>query len=58
VNTGDVENTDLSEHRPVSQRREHGDAVVGDDRQMTSLYDVQLLADVALPAHVVAGTDI
>jgi len=54
--TGDIEDADLSEHRASSQRREHRHAVVRDDRQLTSLDDVQLLADVALPAHVVAGT--
>jgi len=55
--TGDIENTDLAEHCAAGQSRKHGRAVVGDDRQLAALDDVQLLADVALAADVVAGTE-
>jgi len=50
--TGDIENADLAEDCAVGQRREHGHAVVRDDRQLTALDDVQLLPDVALTADL------
>jgi len=50
--TGDIENANLAEDDAVSERSEHGHAVVRDDRQPAALDDVQLLPDVALTADL------
>ena len=55
--TGDVENADLAEHCTVGERGKHRRPVVGDNVQLTALDDVQLLADVALAADIVAGRE-
>ena len=55
--TGNIKNTDFAEDDAVSERREHLGPVVGNHRQPTAFDDVQLLADVALTTHVVAGAE-
>jgi len=57
LRTGNVEDTDLAEDYSLGQRGEHRGAIVRHDGQLASLDDVQLLTDVTLATHVVAGTE-